>query len=1009
MSDLAKYTFIPWMRQGLASQLEITDHLGDTSNYTPSGDAPKLDLTLLVKGKKVTTNNSSDEKEITLNKQIQLYHPGDIIGIENRAIVKTEPQNGGQDFEANFLPYIEFYEEDFPWRYTPLKANQNQLRPWLALVVLKADEFDREQINPKLPLPSIKIKVDEVPFPPAYQLWAWAHVHFNKTLNTTDAKNSVRQTLEQNPNFACSRLICPRKLEPETEYFAFLIPSFEKGRLAGLGAASKIIEAIDLQLPAWGHEEKFDESALYENRFPFYYEWDFKTGEAGADFETLAKKIVPRELHPNVGKRSVDIQSPGYNLFYEGGDFQQQGTVLMEGALRHVDSDLPDLLDEAKDENHPNKEAQQFTKKLADLINLEEDLKSSNNLAPNHSFTTHPYFEEDGESVYDDPIITPPLYGRWHVNQDRVSPSKNNQWVDELNLDPRYRIAAGLGAEVIRRNQENYMSRAWKQFGELFKLNDFLKKSQLTVEVNNRIFQKHLEPLHPATLISMTSNIHQVVRGNDRRSIKKSLKDAPTPDGIFSSGYGKVTRRGGQLIKRTKTYTSVVNHPGATMEDLKITHPNLETAGEAVFTAALDSELRKILHGAFTALNSSTIPEWKSIALANSGVIGVPLHEPEGYYASDYKVFQEGLAKIAKSIFVDKENYFKPKNWKIGSNASSNSMGGIFSIVKSKLKPKTAFSNKIKSQIKRFHSTVSPVYDESGGHPIVNAPEFKDATYEEIIKISVDEFVPNLDLVPPNTSGLLEINRKFIESFMVGLNYEMARELLWREFPTDQRGTYFKMFWDLADYNTKAKASGKEEKMDIQPIHEWTTDSPLGEHQPEGLAHEQLVLVLRGDLLKRYPNTIIYLQKAIIKNGKRQMSEKSDDRTDPIFEAQINPDVFFLGFDISKEDILEGEGYYFIVQERPGEVHFGLDSEWQASESFDSWDDLNWNHLSGEMNHIDFDKDLLAQPENDQPWNWGNGSGDKASSADMACILYQNPAKIAIHASEMLTPAKDVN
>ena len=32
---------------------------------------------------------------------------------------------------------------------------------------------------------------------------------------------------------------------------------------------------------------------------------------------------------------------------------------------------------------------------------------------------------------------------------------------------------------------------------------------------------------------------------------------------------------------------------------------------------------------------------------------------------------------------------------------------------------------------------------------------------------------------------------------MVGLNHEFARELLWREYPTDQRGSYFRQFWDV--------------------------------------------------------------------------------------------------------------------------------------------------------------------------------------------------------------------
>ena len=35
---------------------------------------------------------------------------------------------------------------------------------------------------------------------------------------------------------------------------------------------------------------------------------------------------------------------------------------------------------------------------------------------------------------------------------------------------------------------------------------------------------------------------------------------------------------------------------------------------------------------------------------------------------------------------------------------------------------------------------------------------------------------------------------------MVGLNYEMSRQLLWNGYPTDQRGSYFRQFWDVSAY-----------------------------------------------------------------------------------------------------------------------------------------------------------------------------------------------------------------
>ena len=55
----------------------------------------------------------------------------------------------------------------------------------------------------------------------------------------------------------------------------------------------------------------------------------------------------------------------------------------------------------------------------------------------------------------DDPIIAPPLYGHWHALIDRLDPTlAPTSWFHRLNADPRYRAAAGLGARVVRKNQE---------------------------------------------------------------------------------------------------------------------------------------------------------------------------------------------------------------------------------------------------------------------------------------------------------------------------------------------------------------------------------------------------------------------------------------------------------------------------------------------------------------------------------------------------------------------------
>ena len=98
----------------------------------------------------------------------------------------------------------------------------------------------------------------------------------------------------------------------------------------------------------------------------------------------------------------------------------------------------------------------------------------------------------------------------------------------------------------------------------------------------------------------------------------------------------------------------------------------------------------------------------------------------------------------------------------------------------------------------------------------------------------------------------------------------MARELLWREYPTDLRGSYFRQFWEVKGVSNPDTPGDAEQLKDITKIHTWPEASPLGAHKPPPPAdadvepgEKQLVLVIRGELLKRYPNTVIYAQKAI--------------------------------------------------------------------------------------------------------------------------------------------------
>jgi len=301
-------------------------------------------------------------------------------------------------------------------------------------------------------------------------------------------------------------------------------------------------------------------------------------------------------------------------------------------------------------------------------------------------------------------------------------------------------------------------------------------------------------------------------------------------------------------------------------------------------------------------------------------------------------------------------------------------------------------------------------------------PDFEDPMYLKLIEVSKEWLAPNLDLIPSNSITLLESNRKFIESFMVGLNVAMNKEMRWREYPTDERGSCFRQFWDVKGIkNINDKTSDPptvvEKYKDITPIHTWKNwgNKPgeeeldqFGEHGNRSTLTEedQLVLVLRGDLLKCFPNTSIYAARAeeiTDTNNEKKLQIKANTEPElPVFRGEVGGDLKFLGFDLTVAEAIgtgTDAGWFFVIQETPGEARFGLDIQSPDPTLTQlSWDDAYWGIVTGKnISMTDDVTALTAKMIASEKNRWGR------SSADMSYILYQDPVMIAIHAKEMLT------
>lgn len=284
----------------------------------------------------------------------------------------------------------------------------------------------------------------------------------------------------------------------------------------------------------------------------------------------------------------------------------------------------------------------------------------------------------------------------------------------------------------------------------------------------------------------------------------------------------------------------------------------------------------------------------------------------------------------------------------------------------------------------RLPSWVRPGwFDDLRIEPVMAHPRFRYPMYEPLHRYDRDWMVPGLGLIErPDMATLLVTNNRFIEAYLVGLNHEMARELLWREYPTDQRGTYFSSFW-----------TGEPEL--IADLHEpaWRS-GPLGSHVDPAL-DAQLVLLVRGDLIRRYPGVVAHAAR-----------EAASDRGVPVFEASspvktlfqvfLPPNVLLAGFALTKERVrTPGETWWFTLSENPTEPRFGLDPSRDQPISRDSliWADFGVTAPGGFLDatrntHLVFD-----------------GARWSASSAANAYLLFQIPARAAFRATKMLAEA----
>jgi len=913
----------------------------------------------------VAITDGGEPKPPVKGPAMRLLGPGDVAGLPDGTVVRTEPSPGAVDLEPNYMAVVEVLPPELPWLLTPARATPGgRLRPWLVLVVV---EDAGTPLQPGAPLPTIDAAVAELP--DLRDSWAWAHVQRTTGSGTLPGGGEASAA-------AVGRLVCPRRLSPGVTYRACLVPAFASGVAAARG---------DIHAGETHHELAWRVEAGGRVTLPVYHNWTFTTG-SGGDFEALATRLGPAD--PDALRvssvRLVDVRAPWAEDKPLSRDAQLVG---VRGALvPFADPDPPE-----------HAAAAEALQKLDERIRAELD-------APANRVSA----EHNGDKLG---ALSPPLYGGKHVCQPLVE--GDPAWLAQLNTAVANRIAAGLGAEYVRANQEDLMAKAWEQVGAIREANRRRAVVELTTEVALKVHDRHVTALETGEAVVFAAAASARTRTAPETTLALETRMSRMVDGAGSAAFARLVRPAGKLARRTEVSvrslipralagqaTVPAGAPVIPETPTVVAGATAEVAAEAAATQLVTmTALARVAALNDAAPGADALTQRIDRIGLDAGIAQAVAFGGVGEVAAalgDNLVAVTQVTQQVLSDMISPAGEFGAVST-LGVPVAHDALAGR---VTDALHPGESHAARLSSQVGLPQSVSAPgAFD-----PVMAAPEFPLPTALALLASDPEWFMPGLGALPSNKVALLRQNGAFVESYLVGLNHEMGRELLWREYPTDQRGTPFRRFWPRVDGTP-----------DIAPISAWMDGAALGTRLVE--ADELSVLLVRGDVLRRYPDMVVTAVRSTHPDADgHHRPDPGQTPVAPMFVIKVDAATNAYAFKIPNAELLtpasaDNPGWFFVLAEHGFRIRFGFDEppEPGIAFSFDGWQSATWPSSDPAndparaafvpvRNGHAFGGDAFGPPGGlgaDAPsWN--------RDAADVARIALQRPFRVAIQADVLL-------
>ena len=790
---------LPYYRKGLSNSI------------TCNGQLKQHRATLKV-NLGVELNKKDDDtcvEKLLDGQEIQLMGPADVKSIQKKAISRISPPEASKTrLFKGYLPYIEFFEEDLPWRYTPVSTTDVDFRPWMTLIAVKEDEVSFQVKSNGTKLATLQIDSEErygQIFPSTKLMFKVAHVQIDSAVEVT--RDNVNDLLDENPDCGISRILCTSTLEENSTYVALLIPTYELGRLAGLGQS---VDGVRLGKCAWETLLANQNQRPDGLTFPVYFKWKFHTSIVKADFVTLASRLFftgEKEYDQMNAYLDVDISQSGLgNVHYD-----EEKVVDVPAALI-LDNKNPGL----------REEDYSYTKALKDLLELNPVLKEN----------------ETGKiDMEEDPWILPPVYGARHLltTQSQFAGTQMDV-VKEVNLQLKNRVAAGMGSTIVKKNQEQLVNRAWKKVEKINQLNQAIREYYQMKQVSEKATAKY--------------------------SAKAQKSKATEKNKVLLM----------DVANRSLQTASIYRH--------QVSADNLLDASKGMTPVSQQKQSVKS---------------------------GITVKELKDLFSTDVwkKIVGEDSSNwLGIEVQLDKLNSYISTQLKMDLKADESCEEENPELIN----PDAIGENRVDEILAKYGYTednqLSANLDSK--YPLMAYPDFLEPTFYYLREYSASYVVPSAASLLKDSITYFRTNPQFEEAFLMGMNTEMGQELLWREYPTDQRGSYFRKFWDQEDLPDKGQL---DKYYDVKPLHQWK--GCLGQNHMVG-KNEMLVFVIRGELMQSYPSASVYLSKKVGRLLKKELT--------PCMSFWLTDEILLVGFNNLQSNALAG--YYLTFEQQPLSLQF---------------------------------------------------------------------------------------